>query len=84
MRNLVNEMLEAQANLALCEANLRAAVVAKIKKDFRGYKLPDGANMKIDENGKIHVGWQDLSALSYGFYHDGYGYIRHCLDPKDL
>lgn len=84
MSNLVKNLLEAKANLALCEANLRAAVAAKIKNDFRGYELPEGANIKIDESGKIEVDWRDYKALSYGFCHDGEFGIHRSLDPKDL
>lgn len=84
MSNLVKNLLEAKANLALCEANLRAAVAAKIKNDFQGYELPKDANIKIDESGKIEVNWRDYKALSYGFFHDGEFGIHCSLDPEDL
>jgi len=84
MSKLVKDLHEAKENLALCEANLRAAVAAKIKNDFRGYELPKDANIKIDESGKIEVSWRDYKALSYGFYHDGEFGIHCSLDPRDL
>lgn len=79
MDKKVKNFIRAEENLALCEAELLAAVAVKIKKDYHGYKLPKIVVIKI-RNEKIYVFWRDESSRNYGFCPDENGYVELYLD----
>lgn len=84
MREELKNLIQAQGYLESCEAELRKLVVAKIKKDYNGYELPDSARIEIKPSGMVYVTWQDLSAIHYGLDIDEDDFVDLYLDPDEL